>query len=177
MFAKFGKAHFFILGLFWEREKTNSTTITKWCIGRFYHLFAPRNNTLHHFCLINPKVLTKMAGIKNIIRSIPSMSHSPPKPHRLVLRKASNPPPSCNYSKIFPCINSFYSYVKGFISKLLFTYSQKILIKYLNAKQNLRPEKGICCYLPPWQHFEMSHTGIQPFDNIVNWPQCLTGIW
>ena len=127
-------------------------------------------------------------------------------PHRLMLQKASNPPPTCNYSKIFPCINSFYSYVKGFISKLLFTYSQKILIRYLNRKRNLRPEKGICCYfmklyytidtvigvywisriilwislcsnvLPPWQHFEMSHTGIQPSDNIV-WPQCMMGRW
>ena len=112
--------------------------------------------------------------------------------HRLVLQKASNPPPTCDYSKIFPCINSFYSYVKGFISKLLFTYSQKILIRYLNSKQNLRPEKGICCIIQsiqlseftgflesfyesllcsnvllPWQHFEMSHTGIQPSDNIV----------
>ena len=95
---------------------------------------------------------------------------------------------------------------KGFISKLLFTYSQKILIRYLNRKRNLRPEKGICCYfmklyytidtvigvywisriilwislcsnvLPPWQHFEMSHTGIQPSDNIV-WPQCMMGRW
>lgn len=69
---------FYFGTFFWEREKTNSTTITQWCIGRFYHLFAPRNNTLHRFCLINPKVLTKTVGIKNITRSIPNMSHPPP---------------------------------------------------------------------------------------------------
>ena len=170
MFAKFGKAHFFMLGLFWEREKTNSTTITQWCTGRFYHLFAPRNNTLHHFCLINPKVLTKMAGIKNIIRYFPSMSHSPPppQPYWLVLQKASNPPPSCDYSKIFPCINSFYSYVKGFISKLLFTYSQKILNKYWNGKQNLSPEKGICCYFMKFYHTIDTVIGVYWISRIIS---------
>ena len=36
---------------------------------------------------------------------------------------------------------------KARVYQLLFTYSQTILMKYLNSKQNLRPEKGIYCYL------------------------------
>lgn len=77
MFLNFHVHTFLFWDFLWEREKTNSITITRWCIGRFYHLFAPRNNTLHCFCLVNPKVLTKMAGIKNIIRSIPGMPYPP----------------------------------------------------------------------------------------------------
>ena len=33
------------------------------------------------------------------------------------------------------------------VYQLLFTYNQTILMKYLNSKQNLRPEKGIYSYL------------------------------
>ena len=36
---------------------------------------------------------------------------------------------------------------KASVYQLLFTYSQTILMKYLNSKQNLRPEKGIYSYL------------------------------
>ena len=36
---------------------------------------------------------------------------------------------------------------KARVCHLLFTYSKTILMKYLNSKQNLRPEKGIYSYL------------------------------
>lgn len=36
-------------------------------------------------------------------------------PHRLVLQKASNPPPTGDYSKIYPC-------VKPFIQNMLISY-------------------------------------------------------
>ena len=41
------------------------------------------------------------------------------------------------------------SYIQGifYFNQLLFTYSQRILMKYLNSKQNLSPEKGIYSYL------------------------------